>query len=279
MLNIDGNITDNDNISINNRGYRYGDALFETIKVIKNKILFWEDHYFRLMASMRILRMEIPMEFTMEFLEEQIFNTIASNNLENLPVKIRLLIHRKGGGLYLPSINEVSFIITVEEIKNDFYLLNADDYEVDLFKDYYVSADLLSTLKTNNKILNVVGSIYADENDLSNCLVLNTSKSVVEALNGNIFILKGDTLKTPPIKDGCLKGVMRKQIIDIVKTIPEITFKEESISPFELQKVDEVFITNVIKGIQPVTKYRKKRYGNDFSKTLLLKLNAKIKLV
>ncbi len=278
MINFNGNITDNNHISINNRGYRYGDALFETIKVINNKILFWEDHYFRLMSSMRILRMEIPMNFNMEFLEEQIHNTLASNKLESSTAKVRLLVHRKEGGLYLPENNDVSFIITADKLDADFYLLNEADYEVDLFKDHYVSADLLSTLKTNNKVLNVVGSIYAKENELNNCLVLNTNKSVVEALNGNIFILKGDTLKTPPLSDGCLKGIMRKQIIDIIKTMPEITFVEESISPFELQKVDEIFLTNVVQGIQPVTKYRKKNYGNEFSKQLLSKLNVKIRL-
>ncbi len=278
MVNINGNITENNKISINNRGYRYGDALFETIKVVDNKILFWEDHYFRLMASMRILRMEIPMNFTMEFFEDQIHQTIIANNIKGFTIKVRLLVHRNDGGLYFPKRNEVGYAILAEKLDSDFYLLNEDSYEVDLFKDHYVSPSLLSTLKTNNKVLNVVGCIYADENDLNNCLILNTNKSVIEALNGNIFILKGNNLKTPPLSDGCLKGIMRKQITDIVKTMPEINLVEESISPFELQKVDEIFITNVIKGIQPVTKYRKKHFGNEFSKTLLSKLNTKVRL-
>ena len=72
MINFNGTITNDNKLSINNRGYRYGDGLFETIKVVNSKIIFWEDHYFRLMASMRILRMEIPMNFTMEYLEGQI---------------------------------------------------------------------------------------------------------------------------------------------------------------------------------------------------------------
>ena len=278
MINFNGTITNDNKLSINNRGYRYGDGLFETIKVVNSKIIFWEDHYFRLMASMRILRMEIPMNFTMEYLEGQINNIIAAKNLENATAKVRLLVHRNEGGLYLPDTNDISFIITADKIDADFYLLDESDYEVDLFKDYFVSADLLSTLKTNNKVLNVVGSIYAKENNLSNCLVLNSNKSVVEALNGNVFILKGNILKTPPVSDGCLKGIMRKQIIDIVKTMPEISLEEASISPFELQKVDEIFITNVIRGIQPVTKYRKKKYGHDFAKKLLSKLNVKIRL-
>ena len=71
MINFNGTLLENNTIlSTENRGYAYGDALFETIKVVHGKILFWEDHYFRLMASMRIMRMEIPMNFTMEYLED-----------------------------------------------------------------------------------------------------------------------------------------------------------------------------------------------------------------
>lgn len=277
MINSNGTLSNNEEISIYNRGYRYGDALFETIKVVNTKILFWEDHYFRLMASMRILRMEIPMTFTMEFLEQQILNTVVANDLDKFSSKVRLLVHREDGGLYRPETNDVGFIITVDKLTEQYYLLNEDEYVVDLFKDFYVSSDLLSTLKTNNKILNVVGSIYAEENDLDNCLILNDSKNVVEALNGNIFLLKDSILKTPPLSDGCLKGVIRKQIIDIIKSIPELDLIEASISPFELQKADEFFITNVIQGIQPITKYRKKTFNLEFTRSILAKLNAKIR--
>ena len=70
MINFNGTLLEENTVlSTENRGYAYGDALFETIKTSGGKILFWEDHYFRLMASMRIMRMEIPMNFTMEFLE------------------------------------------------------------------------------------------------------------------------------------------------------------------------------------------------------------------
>lgn len=278
MINFNGTVTKSKELSINNRGYRYGDALFETIKVLGTNILFWEDHYFRLMASMRILRMEIPMTFTMEYLEKQIVETVIANRLDTSTSKVRLLVHREEGGLYRPETNSIGFIITAEALGNAHYLLNEGPYLVDLFKDYYVSTDLLSTLKTNNKILNVVGSIYAKDNDFDNCLILNTSKNVVEALNGNIFLLNGNVVKTPPLTDGCLKGIMRKQVIEIIKTMPEMNLLEESIPPFELQKADELFITNVVQGIQPVTQYRKKNFSIDFSRSLLSKLNTKIRL-
>lgn len=279
MTNFNGTITEqHQQLSIQNRGYAYGDALFETIKASHGKLLFWEDHYFRLMASMRILRMEIPMNFTMEFFEEEIQKTLKSNNLSEVSARVKLFAHRNEGGLYLPTTNDVSFLISVKAIENDFYAFQDGFYEVDLFKDYYVSPSLLSTLKTNNKALNVVGSIYAKENNLNNCLVLNTNKCVIEALNGNVFLVNGNVIKTPPISDGCLKGVMRKQIIDVLKMMPEYELVEASISPFELQKADEIFITNVIVGIQPITKYRKKDFKAEVSKVILQKLNVKLRL-
>lgn len=279
MTNFNGTISDQEQLlSIQNRGYAYGDALFETIKTSHGKLFFWEDHYFRLMASMRIMRMEIPMNFTMEFLEEQIQKTLTANNLANVSARVKLIVHRNEGGLYLPNTNDISFLIAVKLIEDDFYTLQNNFYEVDLFKDYYVSPSLLSTLKTNNKVLHVVGSIYAKENNLNNCLILNTNKQVIEALNGNIFVVKGNLIKTPPISDGCLKGVMRKQVIDVLKNIPEYQLIEESISPFELQKADEIFITNVIVGIQPITKYRKKLFNSEVSNSLLQKIITKVRL-
>jgi branched-chain amino acid aminotransferase len=220
MVNINGTLIDKDNsqLALENRGYKFGDALFETLKVVHNNILFWEDHYFRLMASMRILRMEIPMSFTMEFLESEILKTIEANPLASSSVRVRLNIDRGAGGKYLPEGKAINYSIVTEKLNDDLYALSDHlDYTVDLFKDHFVAPGLLSTLKTNNKIINVLGSIYAQENGLDNCLLLNTNKQVVETLNGNLFLINGTTIKTPPLVDGCLKGIMRKQVMELIK--------------------------------------------------------------
>ena len=169
-------------------------------------------------------------------------------------------------------------MISTETLSEEFYSITEDSYIVDLFKDFYISPSLLSTLKTNNRALNIVASVYAEENDLQNCLLLNTNKSVVEATNGNFFLVKGNTIKTPPLTDGCLKGIMRKQIMELIELMPDYTLEEASISPFELQKADELFITNVIKGILPITKYRKKNFNTTVATELLKKLNVKVRL-
>lgn len=265
-------------LDIDNRGLNYGDAVFETIKFSGGKIFFWEEHYFRLMSSMRILRMEIPMNFTMEFLEEEIHHIIEDISSEYKAFRVKILVWRRFGGKYTPTTREVDYTITAEALDVPFYVLNELPYEVELFKDHYVLSDLLSSLKTNNRIINVLAGIYASENDYNNCLLLNDKKQVVEALNGNIFIVKGNHIITPPISDGCINGILRKEVLNILKTLPEFTFEETSISPFELQKADEMFITNVISGIIPVTKYRKKEYRDVVVRMLLAKINLKARI-
>lgn len=278
MINYNGKISENDTIEVSdeNRALNYGDALFETIKFANNKLLFFEDHYFRLMASMRILRMEIPMHFTQEFIEDQIQSllNVASQKSDNY--RIKLLVFRNAGGKYTPESKEVSFLISFKPLKTPYYSLNESNYTVELFKDYYVAPQLLDTLKTTNKAINVVGSIFAKENDFQNCLLLNTNKMVVEALNANLFLVLGNTVKTPPLSDGCLNGILRKQVIEILKKSAKYSFEETSISPFELQKADELFLTNTIMGIQPISKYRKKEFGSEVAKELLAKLNSLI---
>ena len=273
MINFNGTlVTQDSNILTQNRGFLYGDAVFETVKIVNSKVLYLEDHYFRLMASMRVVRMEIPMNFTMEYLEEQLLSLIDKLAISKA-ARARITVYRNDGGYYLPIDNSVSFLVHATALDAVSYSFEEKEYEVDLFKDFYITKQLLSSIKTTNRILNVAASIFASENDLDNCLLLNDSKNVVEAIQGNIFMVMGDKLITPPVSEGCLNGVMRKQVLRIAKTIPGIEVLEEVISPFELQKADELFVTNVIKGIQPITKYRKKNFKVDVSRQLISKLN------
>ncbi|MNX80753.1 D-alanine aminotransferase [compost metagenome] len=276
MINFNGNIAaENDNVLTQNRAFLYGDGVFETLKIINNKILFLEDHYFRLMASMRVVRMEIPMNFTMEFFEEQVLKLVQEKEIF-ASARARITVFRNDGGLYLPKTNEVSYLIHAIPLDNTSYTLNAAEYEVDLYKDFYVTKQLLSSIKTTNKMINVTGSIFAHENGLANCLLVNDTKNVVEGLQGNLFMLIGKKLITPPISEGCLNGIMRKQILALAKKLEGIEVLEEIISPFDLQKADELFLTNVITGIQPITKYRKKEFTNDLAHLLVQKLNESI---
>lgn len=273
MINFNGAIVSGDsNLLTHNRSFLYGDAVFETLKIVNSKILFLEDHYFRLMSSMRVVRMEIPMNYTMEFFEEQILTLAKAKNIDTSS-RARITVYRNDGGYYLPHNNSVSFLITIESLGDLRYSIIEKEYVVDLYTDFYISKQLLSSIKTTNKLLNITASIFASENNLDNCLLINENKNVVEALQGNLFMLKGTTLVTPPVSEGCLNGVMRKQVLSLARNIENIEVIEGMISSFDLQKADELFITNVIKGIQPITKYRKKEYSIDFSRLMIQKLN------
>ena len=280
MINFNGDLLEKSNESIeNNRGFLFGDAVFETLKVLDNKILFLEDHYFRLMASMRVLRMEIPMNFTMEFMESEILKTIENLKVTGNSFRVRITFFRDSAGLYLPLDNKkTKFLIQVSLLENAIYINENRSYEVEIYKDFTVTKQLLSSLKTTNKLINVTGSIFAEENGYDNCLLINNDKNVIEALNANIFVVSGTKIKTPPVSDGCVNGIIRKQLIDLISNDPNLTFEESSVSPFELQKADEIFLTNIIVGIQSVSKYRKKEFSNTVANQLLTKLNAKIRL-
>ena len=215
------------------------------------------------------------MNFTMEYFEEQILSLIKINDL-SVSSRARITVYRNDGGYYLPKNNNVSFLIHAVALENTSYSIEEKEYEVDLYKDFYVTKQLLSAIKTTNRLINITGSIYADENGLDNCVLLNDSKNVVEALQGNIFMLLGNRLITPPVSEGCLNGVMRKQILGLAKKIDGLEVVEEVISPFDLQKADELFITNVIKGIQPITKYRKKMFTTKIANQLVQMLNEMI---
>lgn len=279
MVNFNGTLVDQANafISADNRGYQYGDAVFETIHVWRSNILFLEDHYFRLMSGMRILRMAIPMNFTMEFIEAEIQKTLEANPFAHQNYRVRITVNRKAGGRYTPVDHDVDYLIVVEPLLvSNFEKPSVSVALVDLFKDHYITPGLLSNVKSNNRLINILGGIYAKENGYNNCLLLNSDKQVVEALNGNVFLVKGNVIKTPPLTSGCIKGVMRKQVIDYIIKSNDYTLEEAAVSPFELQKSDELFITNVIQGVVPVLQYRKQQFSQTVSKQLFEGVLAKL---
>ena len=275
MLNFNGDIQNRTEKIFLNRAFLYGDSVFETIKVVKNKILFWEEHYLRLMSSMRILKIEIPNTFTPEYLEDQIKKTNFSIS-KLFSGRVRLTIFRDGGGFYTPKSNESCFVIKSSENDKILFETEFKEYKVDIYKDYFIQSNLLSNLKTNNRLINVLGSIYAKNNGLENCILLNDQKLVVEFLNGNIFIVKENIVLTPPLGSGCLSGVMRNKIIESITGIPLIEVKEENFSAYEIISSQEIWVSNCISGIIPVSEYRNKQFGNSLARKVTDLFNNKI---
>ena len=265
MVNYNGRLLPSEEVKItpSNRAFNYGDGVFETVKIRNGRLVFWEEHYFRLMASMRMIRMKIPIEFTLEFLEHEILKTIASLDVHT-NLRARLSVFRKDGGLYMPTSNDVDFLVVVTPMSH----VMKEEYQVDLYKDFLMHSGYLSTIKSTNKLIYTLASIYAQEHALDNCILLNERKGVVEATNANIFLVKDGLVKTPSLSEGCLNGIIRAKVIDMLSKNDSYTVEESVITLFEIQKADEIFITNCLMGIQPVTKYRKKEFKTDLARKL-----------
>ena len=199
---------------------------------------------------------------------------LKANGLEKSTAKVRISIFRKEGGTYTPDTNEIDYLIESEALRNPFYVLDTSAYEVELFKDFYVQPDLLATILHMNRTVNVLGSIFGQENEYQNCILLNSQKNIAGALDANLFVVQDKTLKTPPLTDGAVNGITRKVLLKALKKVSDYEVVETSISPFELQKADELFLTNSLIGIQPISKYRKKTYGADTAQSLIGKLNT-----
>lgn len=272
MVNINGEIYPNDDafISIFNTSLISGDLIFENLIVSSNKVLFYEEHYFNLLSSMRILKIKIPMSFTPEFLEEQLLSLYIKSGFVNEKILMRILICNN----VATNINPTSVNYYIYDAhKIDYSINNFEKYTLDVFKDYFKNTGLLSNLTTNNQLIQRIGLRYCEENDFNDCVILNNSKIISETLNGNIFMIMNDKVLTPSLKDGTNNNVIRSKIIELVNNdIEGYEIIEQPLSVFDIQKSDELFISNINFGIQPVSKFRKKVFTDKITSLIKNKL-------
>ena len=117
-----------------NRASRYGDGVFETIRVINGTPLFISSHYKRLIAGIRALKITPPEFFSEEFFNLKITELTKSNNITK-GGKVRLSVFRSGTGAYLPEENTASFIIEAQTLSSDLYTLNKEGLIIDVFQE------------------------------------------------------------------------------------------------------------------------------------------------
>lgn len=254
-----------------NRAFLYADRLFETILFHDSKLLLWEEHYFRIMGGACMLRMDIPINYNMDFLKDEIHKTIEANKISEKSLRIRLSIFRADGGLYLPLNKSVEYLIEVNLVPNFNLEMNLKGAIIDVFYDHVILNRSLSSIKGNNSIISVLSSIYADENNLDESIILNSDSFICETSTSNIFLVIGKQILTPPINSGCINGIIREKIIENAESWG-YEIQESNIKPFQLIKADEVFLSNSIKIITWVEQYKSKKYRNIVSKDLLMNL-------
>lgn len=267
-VNYNGELIDVEDaqFGIENRAFRYGDGLFETIRYQNGKLLFWEDHYYRMMGGMCLLRMDIPIHWNMEYIEEELQSLIAANDA-SAAMRIRLSVFRNDGGLYTPEDRGAQFLAECVALDSDQYEWSDEQVDVDIFYDHRKGVSDISNAKTNNCLIYTLAGIYRKENGLNDAILINSDNKLVEAVSSNLFLIKDDVFMTPPLSDGCVEGIMRKQIIKLAGELGK-KVEEKSLTSFDMTKADEVFLTNVISGITPVTNYKKKGYETHQTESL-----------
>ncbi len=273
FINHNGNfiLSDAPVVSANNRSFRYGDALFETIRITNYNPQFLKEHLQRLAAGMDVLKMEKNPDLNTLFIEHAILELAQKNNVTS-DGRIRLTVYRNEGGFYAPNDNKTSFLMEVYPVEEKGYILNQKGYTVDLFTEFKKAQNTLSSIKSANSAIYVMAGIYKTQQQLNECLLLNDKHHIIEGISSNIFAVKNGVLYTPPVFDGCVNGVMRKKIIEIAQA-NKIAVYEISIMQNVLLGADELFLTNTINGIRWVVAYKQKRYFNDTSQKLTQKLN------
>lgn len=259
-------------IKADNRSFLYGDGVFETFRVVNKKAWDIDLHFQRLEYAIEKLKIEQATYFNKERILQHIEQLIDKNGIY-ADARVRLAVFRNPGLGYTPEDNQLSYILTVNNCVGEGYAINQQGLAVDTYLEIKKPLNSLSNLKLTNSQLYVLAGIDAREKGLDDALILNEKGSIIESTNSNIFAICNNVIYTPAITEGCVAGTMRMHIINLAV---EMGFKifECSLSHQRLMSADEVFLTNAVKGVQWVNRYKSKRYFHKVADQMIEALNA-----
>lgn len=272
FLNFNGEILPADSklFTSGNRSFRYGDGLFESMRLMKGKLKFADMHADRLQRGMKALKIDGYSQTDAWFLKNKAEELATRNKVKH--ARLRLTIYRDAEGLYTPTQNKMGYCLELQPLDEPRYFLNEKGLIMDVFTDLPKPSNYLSNIKTCNSLIYIMAGIYKEQNRLDDVFLLNQNGYLCEASSSNIFIWYNNHLYTPALSEGCVEGVMRQVVINLAKA-NNIEVTEAQINPEILYEADEVFLTNAARGIQSVMGFGVKRYFNRLSKGLLDELN------
>lgn len=264
---IDGKIinAEENGLAHDNRSFRYGDGLFETMKMINGSIILSRFHFERLFNSLQVLKYKLPSSFTPVFLENKINQLAAANNCTHL-CRIRLTIFRGNGNLY-PVPDSLNYLLECFELKPSVNEFNEQGLSIGIYKNAQKSCDALSNIKSANFLPYVMAVMHAQENGWDDCILLNAKGNIADTSVANIFLIKDKKLLTPSLQEGCIDGVMRRYLLQKLKE-NGYSFSETGITGEDLLNADGIFLTNAINGIRWVKNYTGKEYPSSFARKL-----------
>ena len=198
-------------LTAEDRSFRYGDGLFESMVAFDGVLPLLPYHYERLVRSCEILLMKLPPSFDFDWMKLTLSALLHRNNCSN--ARIRMQVSRRAGGLYLPLSNDVDILITCTEITNNTFEWSSIKAD---FSPYRVDMGVLSNLKTTSKIQYVMSALHAQKVGAQECFLFNVKGTLAEAINSNVFLVNGDMIVTPALTNGGVNGVMRRYLISLL---------------------------------------------------------------
>jgi branched-chain amino acid aminotransferase len=237
-----------------NRGFRYGDGVFETIKVFKERIPLIDIHFERLITSLQLLK--ISHSYTKQQLVEWIMDLCQFNQCRD-SARVRMAVWRN-------TIGEGEIIIEAEPIQSLEEQGWLKSISLTVYPYARKSMDVFANVKTANFLPYVMAGIYAVDEGFDDCIVLNSDNKVCDSSKANIFIIRSNEIYTPALHQGCVNGVMRRYLIDVMKNLNYVVHQEE-LTEEDLLAADEIFLTNAIHGIISVRNFKDRQYNNSIT--------------
>jgi branched-chain amino acid aminotransferase len=280
LINLNGELLPADQpiFTADNRSFRYGDGLFETIRVFNGSMPFLPRHWHRLMLGFDKLEFEKPEDFTQQFIQDQINR--LTNGIGNW--RIRLTVWRAGGGQYTPESNQIHYLITASELESDQFELNKTGLVVGIVQNFRLplpttKPSILQPFKTTASLVYVLACLFKQEKNLDDCLLLNTRERLACGSSSNIYLVKDNELFTPPTPEGCLKGTMRGAVLAAAKRL-NLKVHTMPVTLDLMKEADEVLLTNAIQGIRWVWQVEgyPNHYGYSCAMDLVDELNKMV---
>jgi len=237
-------------IPVSNRSYKWGDGIFETIRVKDGRIPLESYHFERLFLSLKLLQIDSA-KLDQNSLVENIFQLCKANQcLESARVRLAVFREETSGASY--SIEAIP--LSIDELK-----WKEKGLHIDIYPFARKSMDAIANIKTSSFLIYILAGQYAHENKLDDVIVLNTAGRICDTSRANLFLIRNSELYTPALREGCISGVMRRHVIEQMKKTGYRIHQSE-ITQEDLLNADEVFLTNAITGIRWVEIFHDKKY-------------------
>lgn len=250
----------NAKVSIQDRGFCYGDGLFETLRASKGKIFRLEEHVDRLFKSLPHIFIDLPM--TRLELVMVVQDTLARNKYNEAIIRLTVTRGDTQSNIQVDSDIPPTLVVNIRA----FTPLPKEAYKkgikIKLFQERAnLTSGLDKRLKSCNYLSNILIKKLSNEKGFMDGIVVDPDFGVTEGTTSNVFIVREGVLKTPPVSPYVLKGITRQVVLEIARE-HKIPFLEERITVEDLLKADEVFITNTGIEIVPVTQIDSQTIGN-----------------